>query len=44
VPVRELAARPLLFSVCTLKGKTVSPAAQAFVGAVIDYCRRYRRR
>jgi DNA-binding transcriptional LysR family regulator len=44
VPVREFAARPLLFSVCSLKGKTVSPAAQAFAGAVLDYCRRYRRR
>jgi DNA-binding transcriptional LysR family regulator len=44
VSVREFAARPLVFSVCTLKGKTVSPAAQAFVDAVIDYCRRYRRR
>jgi DNA-binding transcriptional LysR family regulator len=43
VAVREFAARSLLFSVCTLKGHLVSPAAKVFVSAVIDYCRRYRR-
>jgi DNA-binding transcriptional LysR family regulator len=43
ITVREFAARSLVFSVCTLKGHLVSPAAKVFVGAVIDYCRRYRR-
>jgi DNA-binding transcriptional LysR family regulator len=44
VPVRELAQRPLLFCICTPKGKTVSPAAKVFADAVVDYCRRYKRR
>lgn len=43
IPVREFAAQPLAFCVCALNGRTVSPAAQAFADAVIDYCRRYRR-
>jgi DNA-binding transcriptional LysR family regulator len=44
VPVREFSQRPLLFCVCLPKTKTVSPAAKVFVEAVIDYCRRYKRR
>jgi len=43
IAVRELAADPLVFSVCTLKGHSVSPAAKIFADTVVDYCRRYRR-
>jgi DNA-binding transcriptional LysR family regulator len=41
--MREFAHDPLIFSVCTLAGRSISPAAAVFVDAVIDYCRRYRR-
>lgn len=41
--VREFAADPLVFSICTLSGHSVSPAAKAFTDTVVDYCRRYRR-
>ena len=41
--VREFAADPLVFSICTLNGRSVSPAAKAFADTVVDYCRRYRR-
>lgn len=43
IAVRELAADPLVFSICTLKGHSVSPAAKVFADSVVDYCRRYRR-
>jgi DNA-binding transcriptional LysR family regulator len=43
IAVREFAADPLVFCVCTLNGRSVSPAAKVFVDTVVDYCRRYRR-
>jgi DNA-binding transcriptional LysR family regulator len=43
VAVKEFAADPLVFCICQRKDRTVSPAAAAFVAAVIDFCRRYRR-
>jgi DNA-binding transcriptional LysR family regulator len=43
IAVREFAADPLVFSICTLNRRTVSPAAQVFTETVVDYCRRYRR-
>jgi DNA-binding transcriptional LysR family regulator len=43
VAVREFATDPLVFCICLRKDRSVSPAAKAFVAAVIDYCRRYRR-
>jgi DNA-binding transcriptional LysR family regulator len=42
--VKEFAQEPLIFCVCALAGRTLSPAAAVFVDAVIDYCRRYRGR
>jgi DNA-binding transcriptional LysR family regulator len=43
IAVREFAADPLVFCVCARKDRTMSPAANAFVEAVADYCRRYGR-
>jgi DNA-binding transcriptional LysR family regulator len=43
IAVKEFAADPLVFCICSLNGHTMSPAAKVFVGAVVDYCRRYRR-
>lgn len=43
IAVREFAADPLVFCVCALDGRSMSPAAKVLVEAVIDYCRRYRR-
>lgn len=40
--VREFAADPLVFSICTSSRRTLSPAARIFVESVADYCRRYR--
>jgi DNA-binding transcriptional LysR family regulator len=38
VPVRELANDPVVFCVCLLKGRALSPAAKVFVDAVIAHC------
>jgi DNA-binding transcriptional LysR family regulator len=43
IAVKEFMQDPLIFCVCALNGRSMSPAAAAFVDAVIDYCRRYRR-
>jgi DNA-binding transcriptional LysR family regulator len=43
ITVREFATDPLVFCVCTLNDRSVSPAAKIFVDTVVDYCRRYRR-
>jgi len=43
IAVKEFSADPLVFCVCALAGRTMSPAAKVFVEAVVDYCRRYRR-
>ena len=42
IAVREFATNPLVFSVCTRNGHSLSPAANVFVDTVHDYCRRYR--
>jgi DNA-binding transcriptional LysR family regulator len=42
IAVKEFAGEPLDFRVCTLKGRSLSPAAQVFVDAIIRYCRRYK--
>jgi DNA-binding transcriptional LysR family regulator len=43
VAVKEFVAEPWVFCVCTLSARSLSPAAKVFMGAVVDYCRRYRR-
>jgi DNA-binding transcriptional LysR family regulator len=43
IAVKEFAADPWAFCVCTLSDRALSPAAKAFMTAVVDYCRRYRR-
>jgi len=41
--VREFAADPLVFCICSRSDRSLSPAAKVFMDTVIDYCRRYRR-
>ncbi len=43
VALKEFADESLIFCACTRSDRTLSPAAQVFVGLVIDYCRRYGR-
>lgn len=43
IAVKEFSGEPLAFCVCALSGRSMSPAAKAFVDAVVTYCRRYRR-
>jgi DNA-binding transcriptional LysR family regulator len=43
IAVREFGEDPLVFCACALKDHSMSPAAAAFVEAVVEYCRRYRR-
>jgi DNA-binding transcriptional LysR family regulator len=40
--VREFAADPLVFCICTFSRRTLSPAATIFAETIVDYCRRYR--
>jgi DNA-binding transcriptional LysR family regulator len=40
VPVRELARDAMVFCVCVLKGRVLSPAAKVFVDAIMTYCSR----
>ncbi|MBV8912674.1 MAG: LysR family transcriptional regulator [Acetobacteraceae bacterium] len=42
VPVAEFARDPLMFCVCVRAGRTLSPAAQVFVDAVVEFCQRFR--
>ena len=41
--VREFASEPLVFCICSLSDRSLSPAARVFLDTVVDYCRRYRR-
>jgi len=41
VPVRELVSDPVVFCVCLIKGRVLSPAAKVFVDAVMAHCRRH---
>jgi DNA-binding transcriptional LysR family regulator len=41
VAVREFLGDPIVACVCTLNSRSVSPAARAFVDAIIRFCRRY---
>jgi len=43
IAVKEFAADPWVFCICTLSDRSLSPAAKVFTTTVIDYCRRYRR-
>jgi DNA-binding transcriptional LysR family regulator len=40
--VREFASEPLIFCICSLTNRSLSPAAKVFMDIVVDYCRRYR--
>ncbi|MGV7218253.1 LysR family transcriptional regulator substrate-binding protein [Bradyrhizobium sp. UFLA05-112] len=40
--VREFASDPLVFCICSLSDRSLSPAAKVFMDIVVDYCRRYR--
>ena len=41
IPAKEFMKEPLLFCVCELKSRSLSPAAKAFVDAVIVFCQRF---
>jgi len=41
VPVKEFMKEPLLCCVCELNSRSLSPAAKAFVDAVVNFCRRF---
>lgn len=41
--VREFVSEPLVFCICSLSDRSLSPAARVFLDTVVDYCRRYRR-
>jgi DNA-binding transcriptional LysR family regulator len=41
--VREFASDPLVFCICSLSDRSLSPAAKVFLDSVVDYCRRYKR-
>jgi DNA-binding transcriptional LysR family regulator len=42
IAVKEFMREPLAFCFCVLNTRSVSPAAKAFLDAVVDFCRRYR--
>ncbi len=41
VPIAEFADDPLVFCICVRSGYSLSPAAEAFTAAVVEFCRRY---
>jgi DNA-binding transcriptional LysR family regulator len=41
IPVTEFNDHPLVYCFCALKGRSMTPAAKAFVDDVIEFCRRY---
>jgi hypothetical protein len=40
--VKEFASDPLVFCICSLSDRSLSPAAKVFLDTVVAYCRRYR--
>jgi DNA-binding transcriptional LysR family regulator len=40
--VKEFAFDPLVFCICSLSDRSLSPAAKVFLDTVVAYCRRYR--
>jgi DNA-binding transcriptional LysR family regulator len=40
--VKEFASDPLVFCICSLSDRSLSPAAKVFQDTVVAYCRRYR--
>ena len=41
IAVKELMEDPMVFCVCVLNSRSVSPAAKVFVDAIVDFCQRY---
>jgi DNA-binding transcriptional LysR family regulator len=41
IAVKELMEDPMVFCVCVLNSRSVSPAAQVFVDAIVDFCQCY---
>ena len=41
IAVKELMEDPMVFCVCVLNSRPVSPAAKVFVDAIVDFCQRY---
>ena len=40
IPVKEFTKEPLVFWICELNSRSMSPAATAFVDVVVDFCQR----
>jgi DNA-binding transcriptional LysR family regulator len=41
ISVKEFTKEPLMFCVCELNSRSLSPAAKAFVDAIVDFCQRF---
>jgi DNA-binding transcriptional LysR family regulator len=41
VAVNEFMEDPMVFCICVLNNRSLSPAAKVFVDAILDFCRRY---
>jgi hypothetical protein len=41
IAVKELMEDPMVFCVCVLNSRSMSPAAKVFVDAIVDFCQRY---
>jgi DNA-binding transcriptional LysR family regulator len=41
IPVKEFTKDPLVFCICELNSRSLSPAAKAFADAVIEFCQRF---
>jgi DNA-binding transcriptional LysR family regulator len=41
IAVKELTEDPMVFCVCVLNSRSMSPAAKVFVDAIVDFCQRY---
>lgn len=43
IPVSEFMDESLVFCICALNSRSLSPAAKVFADAIVDFCKRYRR-
>jgi len=43
IAVKEFMEDPMVFCVCVLNSRSVSPAAKAFIDAIVEFCQRYTR-
>jgi hypothetical protein len=41
IAIREFIEDPMMFAICVLSGRPMSPAAKVFADTVVYFCRRY---